>query len=50
MRRMTRGNEEDLVEPERLARLTSNGQVTVVYGVETAAEKAETKGCQSAEC
>jgi hypothetical protein len=40
---VTRGNEEDSVEPESLACLTRNGQVTVVHGVETAAEEAETK-------
>ena len=46
MGRLTRGNEEDLVEPERFARLTGNGQVTIVYWVETTAEEAKTK----AEC
>jgi hypothetical protein len=43
MGRVTCGNEEDLVEPERFACLARNGQVTVVQGVKTAAEETETK-------
>jgi hypothetical protein len=35
---MTRGDEEDLVKSEGFARLARNGQVTIVYWVETAAE------------
>jgi hypothetical protein len=46
MRRIACGNEEDLVEPESLACLTRNSQVTVVHRVETAAEEAETNGAR----
>jgi hypothetical protein len=41
MGRVIRGNEEDLVEPKGLACLARNGQVTVVHGVETAAEESQ---------
>ena len=44
MGRVTRGNEEDLVEPEGLACLARNGQMTVVHGIETAAESRD--ACQ----
>ncbi len=52
MRRVIRGNKEDLVESKRLACLARNAQVAVVHGVETASEEAETKGARapSAEC
>ena len=46
MGRVTCGNEEDLVEPERLACLARNGQVTIVHRIEAAAEEAETKGAR----
>jgi hypothetical protein len=39
-----RWNEEDLVEPEGLARLARNGQVTVVHRVEGAAEETYAHG------
>ena len=44
MGRLTRGDEEPLVEPECFARLARNGQVTIVHWIETAAEEAKAKG------
>jgi hypothetical protein len=41
MGRVTRRNVEDLVELEGFACLACNGQVTVVHGVETAAEESQ---------
>ena len=44
MGRLTRGNEENLVEPKGLARLPRDGQVTIMHWVETAAEEAKAMG------
>lgn len=42
MRRVAGGNEENLVEAEEVSRLSCNGQVAVVDGVEAASQKTET--------
>jgi hypothetical protein len=41
MRRVIRGNKEDLVELEDFACVPCDGQVTAVHGVETAAEESQ---------
>jgi hypothetical protein len=46
MRRISSGNEENLIEGDEILRLSRNGEVAVVNGIEAASQNTETGGTQ----